>query len=150
MSPRTALLLLLASSCGGTAIAYEADCGLLVEEGPSTPPLANTVACQRAAVKHGLVTCPLMQGVHVQFLPAESWKYGEVTVRGLNYCPGDHSFFESYGFIQVSNAPVAEGSLIHELRHLQDCGKGLKDPHAGWIDAGVYESIVDAKLEAQP
>lgn len=150
MSPRIALLLLLASSCGSTAIAYEAECGLLVEEGPNNPPLTDTVACQRAAVKHGLTTCALMQGVHVQFMPADRWvdAWSRV-VYGLTFCPGHKSSFDTFATIQVGNVPAYEGSLIHEFRHLQECPDLPAISHENWSDAGIYQAIRDARADAK-
>ena len=149
---RLVVLILLFSACG-PVIAIEAECGLVVEAGDYNAERSDIVTCQHAAVKNGLTTCDLMQGVHVQFMETSGWtdSYSR-RVSGITWCPGSKASFDLFSTIQVGNGqlhPAYAGALIHELRHLQECGQADIADHTNWKEDGVYDAIERARHDAR-
>ena len=146
---RSVVLILLCSACGGTPIAFEADCGLLVEEGEFNATPEDIISCQRAAVKHQLTTCDLMQGVHLQFLATPTWtdSYGR-EVSGLTFFPGSLHPLDTFTTIQVGPLPAYYGAFIHELHHLGAMLDTDNQNHVGW-ENGTYLEIDLARTDAR-
>ena len=146
---RPAVLILL-FSCGGAPIAFEVDCGLVVEASDFVAEPKDIIACQHAAVKHGLTSCALMQGVHLQFMSTSSWvdSYGR-EVSGLTFYPNSLHTLDTFSTIQVGNVAAYYGSFIHELHHLEGALSSDNQNHVGWAEDGTNLSIDLARKDAK-